>query len=160
MSLLAVVGAGLLSGCEDDPEVPCIYEGEAMLTLTPRKGMGALDGDVTDLPAFPAPQGVPASEVDVELMGVDIDDITTVRVTVVSDGDEGTISDTTYTPQSMGLACLPEGGLFVANLPVAYGNPIVIVQDLENVTGTLNFDISGTVSMNESYPVELRITSY
>ncbi len=136
-----------------------MYGEERVLTLTPRKGMGVLDGEVTDLPAFPAPQGVPASEVDVFLDGVDIDDITTIRVTVVADG-LGTISDTTYTPRSMDLACQSEGGLFVANLPVAYSTPVITVQDLLDVTGTLNFDVSGAASFNDSFPVELRITTY
>jgi hypothetical protein len=130
-----------------------------MLTMTPRKGMGSLNGETTDLPAFPAPQGVPASEIDFELTGLDMDDITTIRVTVVADG-LGMISDATYTPESIGFACREEGGLIVRNLPVAYASPVTIVQDLEMVTGTLGVDITGMSPLNESYPVELRVTSY
>ena len=156
---LLVCAPALLPACEDEPEENCIYEGEVSLTLTPRKGEGTLDGEVTDLPAFPAPQGVPASEVDFLLTGVDPDDITTIRVTVVAD-TVGTISDTTYTAESIGFVCLDEGGLFVQALPVAYVSPIAIVQDLTDLTGTLSVDISGAFTLNESYPVELRITSY
>ena len=130
-----------------------------MLTMTPRKGEGPLDGEVTDLPAFPAPQGVPASEIDLELVGVHRDDITTVRVTVVADG-LGQISSATYTSESIGFVCRDEGGLLVRNLPVAYEDPVLIVQDLEAVTGTLSVEISGASPMNESYPVQMRITSY
>ena len=158
LALLAIAVTGA-TGCEDPPPAHCVYEGTPMLSMTPRKGEGTLDGDVTDLPAFPAPQGVPASEIDFELTGIDQEDITTIHVTVVAD-TLGTISDATYTPESIGFVCRESGGVIVRNLPVAYGQPISIVQDLEMVTGTLTVDITGLSPMNESYPVEMRVTSY
>lgn len=148
-----------VAGCRGQAEPDCLFEGDPTLTLTPRKGQGTLDGEVTDLPAFAAPQGVPASEVDFLLTGVDPEDITTIRVTVVADS-LGIISDTTYIPQSIGYQCLEEGGLFVKSLPVAYVSPIAVVDDLTDLTGTLAVDISGATPLNVSYPVELRITSY
>jgi hypothetical protein len=160
LGLALLLGAGcFFPACETEPGENCSFEGEPALTLTPRKGEGALDGEVTDLPAFAAPQGVPASEVDFLLTGLDSEDITTIRVTVVADS-VGTISDTTYSSQSIGFACLDEGGLFVQSLPVAYVFPIAVVEDLTDLTGTLNVDISGATPFNESYPVELRVTSY
>ena len=142
------------SGCPADPE-RCGVEGEPTITVEPRWSEGTDAQGVLDLPVFDAPQGGPASELNLDLAGIAYSGIDSIRLRVV-DAQGTVVAQSNYSARRMGFDCVDGNTLSTRNTPLAYFDAPAAMY--EGVEGQLELTISGDEARTETWPVRIRNT--
>jgi len=140
-------------GCKDDP-AKCAVEGEPRVSVVPAYGTGADSEGVLDLVVFDAPQGGPASEIDIELEGIAFSDIERLTLRLL-DGEGEVIAESSYGPRRVGFECVNGSTLASNNTPLAYFEGEASIHD--GVEGTLELELEGVAARSESWSVRVRI---
>lgn len=162
---LLALACACLAGCPDEPDDDddgggCPAPGAPLaITLAPDQGDAPplVDGD--DVPVFPPPQGGVFTELDVELTGVDADDVEQLRIEI-DDGTAQPLATQVYFGSGLPLRCVESGALTIDALPVGFDESVSLAQ-LDGVAVTLRATVTtADDSFDSNLAVVLRVTEF
>ncbi|MEM9458808.1 MAG: hypothetical protein AAGF11_31815 [Myxococcota bacterium] len=110
--------AGLSTGCAEAPAPGrCPSIDDPVITLANRRGAAPLrDGD--DVEVFPPPQGGVFTELDIGIVGVPLEDLEQLHVTLDSSGSLGLLASVRYLGSAMPMWCTDDDVLQIDDLPI------------------------------------------
>jgi hypothetical protein len=124
----------LCLACDDPPPEVCDGAGDAAVELHQREDPGRIV-DGSEVSVFPPPQGGVWTEIDVTLIGVRTDDVTSLRVDIMDEGNV-LLGSEFYLGEGLPLACQMDGTIEIDNMPVGFHDDTVL-EDLEGVEATM-----------------------
>lgn len=128
-----------LAACPDEPsgdDGGCPLPGATpAITLAPDQGDADVLVDGAVVPVFPPPQGGVFTELDVELTGVDADDVEQLRIEI-TDASGPRLATQVYFGSGLPLRCIESGALTIDALPVGFDESVELSQ-LDGVAITL-----------------------
>lgn len=154
---------GLSAGCAEAPAPGrCPSTDDPVITLANRQGSRPFrDGDQVEV--FPPPQGGVFTELDVGIVGVPLEDLEQLHVTLDSTGSLGVLATVSYLGSAMPMWCTDDDVLQIDDLPVGLDERFAMTDlpDLHGVAAVLEAVVetrSGEVVVQ--YDVVLQWTEF